>query len=283
MAAYILIIEHHLKPAFKFFSQICNCDIQNFINQKVAAGLSVKSVKDMVMVLKMILRYGEKLGCFPYEKLEVKYPKDFSIKTLPVLTVDQQKRLLDHLVENMNSKNLGIILCLYTGLRIGELCALKWKDIDVANSVIRIDKTISRIYAEGLSGNKTSLVLTPAKTIHSNRIIPICDRLREIIKTRFGDISGECYVLTGTNVPTEPRAYRNYFYRMLKKLDLPHIKFHGLRHSFATRCIESKCDYKSVSEILGHSDISTTLNLYVHPSLEQKKNCIEQMLDSISD
>ena len=91
-------------------------------------------------------------------------------------------------------------------------------------------------------------------------------------------VNGSFYVLTNSSHPTEPRTYRNYYKRLMKQLDMPKLKFHGLRHSFATRCIESKCDYKTVSVLLGHSNISTTLNLYVHPNMEQKKKCVEQMI-----
>ncbi len=90
-------------------------------------------------------------------------------------------------------------------------------------------------------------------------------------------VRGDFYVLTNAATPTEPRTYRCYFNKLLQQLGLPKMRFHGLRHSFATRCIESKCDYKTVSVLLGHSNISTTLNLYVHPHLEQKRKCIDTM------
>lgn len=105
--------------------------------------------------------------------------------------------------------------------------------------------------------------------------------LIKIIKPIKKIVNNEYYVLTNDIKPTEPRTYRNYYKRFMKKFDIPDLKFHGLRHSFATRCIEGKCDYKTVSVILGHSNISTTLNLYVHPNLEQKKKCINQMNRSL--
>ncbi len=93
-------------------------------------------------------------------------------------------------------------------------------------------------------------------------------------------VNGKFYVLTNEKKPTEPRTYRNYYKRMMEQLNIPPLKFHGLRHSFATRCIESNCDYKTVNVILGHSDITTTLNLYVHPNMEQKKRCIDKVFKS---
>ena len=94
-------------------------------------------------------------------------------------------------------------------------------------------------------------------------------------------VNGKFHVLTNEEKPTEPRTYRNYYKRMMEQLNIPPLNFHGLRHSFATRCIESNCDYKTVSVILGHSDITTTLNLYVHPNMEQKKRCIDKVFKSI--
>jgi integrase len=101
--------------------------------------------------------------------------------------------------------------------------------------------------------------------------------LLKVLKPLKAIVNGEYYVLTNDANPTEPRTYRNFYKQLLRKLDIPVLKFHGLRHSFATRCIESQCDYKTVSVILGHANISTTLNLYVHPNLEQKKRCLDKM------
>lgn len=94
-------------------------------------------------------------------------------------------------------------------------------------------------------------------------------------------VNDDYYVLTNDKKPTEPRTYRNYYRKLMDQLGIPHLKYHGLRHSFATRCIESNCDYKTVSTLLGHANIATTLNLYVHPNMEQKKRCIARMLKSL--
>lgn len=104
----------------------------------------------------------------------------------------------------------------------------------------------------------------------TNELIKLIKPLKKIVNNEF-------FILTNDEKPTEPRTFRSYYQKLIKKLGLPNLKFHGLRHSFATRCIESKCDYKTVSVILGHSNISTTLNLYVHPNMEQKKKCVDQM------
>lgn len=105
--------------------------------------------------------------------------------------------------------------------------------------------------------------------------------LLALVKPLKKVFNADYYVLTNDISPTEPRTYRNYYKRFMKQLDIPKLKFHGLRHSFATRCIESNCDYKTVSVLLGHSNITTTLNLYVHPNMEQKKRCIAKMFKSL--
>ncbi|MGM9739406.1 MAG: tyrosine-type recombinase/integrase, partial [Candidatus Cryptobacteroides sp.] len=114
------------------------------------------------------------------------------------------------------------------------------------------------------------------KTANSVRDIPITGNLMKMIKPLCGIVNPSYYVLSNENKPIEPRTYRNYYKALMRKIGIPEIKFHGLRHSFATRCIESNCDYKTVSVLLGHSNIGTTLNLYVHPNLEQKKKCLDK-------
>ena len=124
------------------------------------------------------------------------------------------------------------------------------------------------------------IIGTP-KTQNSIRDIPMNKELLKMLRPLKKIVNGKFYVLTNEEKPTEPRTYRNYYKRMMEQLNIPPLKFHGLRHSFATRCIESNCDYKTVSVILGHSDITTTLNLYVHPNMEQKKRCIDKVFKSI--
>ncbi len=173
--------------------------------------------------------------------------------------------------------NLGILICLAAGLRIGEVCSLQWDDVDVASGVIRVNKTIQRIYLADGNERFTGIIIDKPKTRNSQREIPMTRELLGLLRPLKKNARGDYYVLTNAPKPTEPRTYRQYFNKILQRLDLPQMRFHGLRHSFATRCVESKCDYKTVSVLLGHSNISTTLNLYVHPNLEQKRKCINSM------
>ena len=123
---------------------------------------------------------------------------------------------------------------------------------------------------------RTVLIEGMPKTVNSVRDIPITKNLMKMLKPLCGIVNPDYYVLSNESKPIEPRTYRNYYKALMQELGIPRIKFHGLRHSFATRCIESNCDYKTVSVLLGHSNIGTTLNLYVHPNLEQKKKCLDK-------
>ena len=143
--------------------------------------------------------------------------------------------------------------------------------------VIHVGRTVQRIFIDDGLARESFLSIDTPKTASSVRDIPLSRELRDLVRSFRKLTSPGNYVLSNGAVPTEPRTYRAYFYRLLKQLDIPPVRFHALRHSFATRCIESKCDYKTVSVLLGHSNISTTLNLYVHPNMEQKRKCIDTM------
>jgi integrase len=277
MSAYLLILENHLFPSFADVEKIDETMVQAFVMQKLADGLSQKSIKDMLIVLKMVARYGVKCGYWHHVDWDIKFPTEQSNTSLPVLNINHQRKLMKYVTENFTFRNLGILICLNTGMRIGEVCALTWEDVDTKQGVIRVSKTIERIYVIDGEDKHTELIISTPKTKNSNREIPMTKDLLKVLKPLKAIVNGAYYVLTNDANPTEPRTYRNYYKQLLRKLDIPVLKFHGLRHSFATRCIESQCDYKTVSVILGHANISTTLNLYVHPNLEQKKRCLDKM------
>ncbi|ERI81815.1 site-specific recombinase, phage integrase family [Bacteroides pyogenes F0041] len=280
-SAYVLILENHLLPVFGDMSEVEEEKVQNFILLKIQQGLSIKTVKDMLIVLKMIVKFGAKLGWITHKEWSLKYPTMQEGKTLEVLSIAHHKRILQYIGGHFTFRNLGIYICLTTGMRIGEICALTWNDIDMVNGVICVRRTIERIYS--VDGNKryTKVIIGLPKTRSSIRDIPMNRELIKMIRPLKKIVNGDFYVLTNEEKPTEPRTYRNYYKRLMEQLDIPPLKFHTSRHSFATRCIESNCDYKTVSVILGHSDIGTTLNLYVHPNMEQKKKCIDKMFKTV--
>ena len=282
-AAYSLIVETHLLPAFGNLTLVTEKDVQEFVLSKLESGLSQKTIKDMLIVLRMILKFGAKKQYGTYLPFDVIFPTEREHQDLEVLSVANQRKIINYVRENFTFRNLGIFICLSTGIRIGEVCALTWDDIDTDNGIIHIRKTIQRIYINDNGTKKTELLIDTPKTATSMRDIPMIKDLYDLLKPLKKVVRNDYYVLTNDAMPTEPRTYRNYYKKLLNTLNIPPIKFHGLRHSFATRCIESKCDYKTVSVILGHSDISTTLNLYVHPNYDQKKKCIDKMFKSIKN
>jgi len=280
-SAYSLLINNHLLPSFSGISDVTETLVQDFVFKKLEQGMSQKSVRDILIVLRMILRYGVKHGYMAHREIDVKFPTEREKNEIEILSRNNQRQIMNYVQSHFNFMNLGIYICLCAGLRIGEVCALVWDDIDVEAGVIKISKTIQRIYV--IEGNEkhTEVIIDTPKSRNSIREIPIAKDLLRMIKPFKKVVNGGYYVLTNSDHPTEPRSYRTYYKRLMKLLDMPDLKFHGLRHSFATRCIESKCDYKTVSVLLGHSSISTTLNLYVHPNMEQKKKCVEQMFRTL--
>jgi integrase len=280
-AAYSLLIANHLLPAFSEANDISEEDVQQFVFKKLKEGLSQKSVKDILIVLKMILRYGAKHNLMEHRQIDIRFPTERERQEVEVLSKANQRKIMEFVKSNFTFQNLGIYICLSAGLRIGEVCALTWNDIDAEQGVIYVTKTIQRIYLVGEIEKRTEVIIDTPKSKNSIREIPMTKELLRMVKPLKKVVNSSFFVLTNSAAPTEPRTYRNYYKRLMKQLDIPALKFHGLRHSFATRCIESNCDYKTVSVLLGHSNISTTLNLYVHPNMEQKKRCIEQMLKAI--
>ena len=280
-SAYSLLVNNHLIPAFAGAYDVTEDMVQSFVFTKLEQGLSQKSIKDILIVLKMILRFAVKQGFMQHREIDVKFPTERERQELEVLSRSSQKQIMEYVQRHFTFMNLGIYICLCAGLRIGEVCALVWDDIDVESGVINVSKTIQRIYVIEGGEKHTEVIIDTPKSKNSIREIPIARDLLKMIKPFKKVVNGRFYVLTNSAQPTEPRTYRNYYKRLMKQLDMPKLKFHGLRHSFATRCIESKCDYKTVSVLLGHSNISTTLNLYVHPNMEQKKKCVEQMFKTL--
>lgn len=274
LCAYRLTLRTHLLPHFGDMTRIEEVQVQAFIIEKIRSGLSKKTVRDIIAVLRAVVKYGERLHLFEPENWQLDYPTTEHDNSLPVLSLNHHRKLMAHLKSEPNARNIGILLALCTGMRIGEVCALEWRDVDLTHRIIKVRQSIGRIY--NCDKGSTERIVSSPKTKHSFREIPISKPLfvaLSYVKKQKQSI----YVVGISSQATDPRSYREYFSRILKRLHIPSIVFHGLRHTFATRCVESGADYKSISSILGHSNISTTLNLYVHPNLQQKKRCIDKM------
>ena len=239
-------------------------------------GLPPKRGKDLICILTQILKYGERNGFsigFEYKFLQPSVQRPET----QVLTIDEQKRFIKYVKENLNHENVGVLICLYTGIRLGELCALTWKDIDLQSGTLKISKTLQRIPAsEGV--RKTKIIIDQPKSKNSNRKIPIPAFLLKDLRNLSSRYDTEAYVLTGQkNRFIEPRTYQNKFKKYLKLAQMPDINFHALRHTFATRAVENDFEIKSLSEILGHATVNFTLDRYVHSSEELKKMEMNKM------
>ena len=281
MAAYLLLLNKHILPEFGDCTELPEHEVQSFVLRKIKGGISAKTVKDILIVLKMIVHYGAKNGWINNYSWDIKYPANEQKKELDVMSTDNFKQILAYLQKNFTFQGLGIIITMNTGMRIGEICGLQWGDIDMDTNCISVQRTVERIYV--MEGDKkyTKLVINTPKTQNSCRQIPMSKDLLALVKPLMKVVNKSFYVLSNSDKPIEPRTYRNYYKHLLAQLGIPDLKYHGLRHSFATKCIEAGCDYKTVSVLLGHANISTTLNLYVHPNADQKKRCIDKMLKSL--
>lgn len=278
---YALNIAKHITGNFADHTHLTEEQMQKFVLEKIGAGLSVKTVRDLLMLLRSVMRYGSKKGWIKYEPWDIKYPRPTTRNEVRVFSVSEQRRLMKHLQENFSLRNLGLLVCLNTGLRIGEICALKWSDINTDTGTIHISRTIERIYSANSGTHKTSILINPPKTIYSVREIPIGSNLMKILRPLKRLANSDHFILTCSTLPLEPHTYRCYYNSLISTLGLPKLKFHSLRHTFATRCIESGCDYKTVSVLLGHSSVNITMNIYVHPNEEQKRKCIDKMLKKL--
>lgn len=167
---------------------------------------------------------------------------------------------------------MAVLLCLYTGFRLGELCALKWEDIDFSNQLISVARTVQRLHVEGHE-TKTKLLVTEPKSSYSRREIPLSPTILELLMCFQNNKE---YVFGG-NDPLEPRTLQYQFKKILREAGIPNKKFHILRHTFATNCVEGGADAKSLSELLGHSNVQITLNRYVHPSMDIKRKHIDEL------
>lgn len=274
---YYLHLSTHLIPAFGALPSLTEEQVQAWVDGTLAGGLSPKTVKDILLVLKMVLRFGQKQRVWEALPLDIHFPTQRENDRPSVLSVVQQRKLMTYLRTHPSTFHLGLTLCLGTGLRIGELCALTWADLDLSEGVVRVSKTLQRIYLVNARERSTRLMLDSPKTPQSQRLIPLTrDLLAQLRPEKAAHKPGD-YLLTGKPLPMEPRACRRRFQSLLKRLGMPPLRFHGLRHSFATRCIESDCDIKTVSSLLGHANVGTTLHYYVHPDLVHQKKCVEKM------
>ena len=257
-----------------------NGDVLQFFIYKAQGenSLSEKTTKDCLGIIKQIIADGQEEGIIPkfvYSKRKLKYKKqDLIGNTKKAYTEEEYKKIINEILKDIDYKRLGILLGLFTGMRIGELCALQFKDIDFNNKLINVTKTLQRTYNPTEDINPSKIQITSTKTASSTRTIPITEEIKRILEKM--DTGENNYILTGKSKYTEPRSFRRSYQNFMKSIGIEPLKFHSLRHTFASINIENGNDIKTISEILGHSDIDTTLKIYTHTTEKQKAKAINK-------
>lgn len=250
--------------------------VENFKKELLDKGLSAGTVRNILRILHSILNHTSSQFPGQFPKLDVQYPKAARRETR-ILSSDEQRRLVAHLQEGMDACKFGVLLALLTGLRIGELCALRWKDVSLRYGTIRVAGTMQRLRdTKGEGENKTRVVIGTPKSDMSVRTIPMSESAVELCR-KIHPQGPSAFLLTGTSEYMEPRALQYRFKKYTAACGLDGVHFHTLRHTFATRCAEVDFELKSLSEILGHSDTSITLNRYVHSSFDLKRSNMNKL------
>jgi len=255
--------------------------IETFCNALLTAGgkegrgLSPKTVADSLSVVRSILYYSSKNGqpvACDAHAVRIRQPG----KEMRVLSRREQNQLCQYIYSDINARNVGILISLYAGLRVGEVCALQWEDILLPDHLIYVHRTMQRLQMHEDGGTKTRVVVTEPKSSCSVRRIPIPDELIRLISEVKQSETG--YFLTGSSQKyVEPRTLQNHFKRVLKMCSIAPANYHSLRHTFATRCVELGFDVKSLSEILGHASVGITMDRYVHPTMELKMENMQRL------
>lgn len=283
---YQNMIDTHIIPSLGGLkiSQINSMYINTFLDEKINSGgiksndgLSASYVKTMAIIIEATIKFAVAEGwCAP---LKTPIHKPTICKSEPtVLSKDTEKKLLRILLCEQSGVSIGTLMALNTGMRIGEVCALKWDDVDFQNNIIHIRHTISRVGDES-SEQKTKLILDSPKTLSSQRDLPISDTLRRVLVTAYKNRNSMFVVSNNANF-VGTRTFDYQYRNMLKSYNLPVVNFHTLRHTFATRCAELGMDAKTLSQLLGHATANISLNVYVHPSIDAMKQQINLLYGS---
>lgn len=281
---YSYLLENYIVPLLgdSDISVIRNQDINDISSMLLSTGgknhtgLSAKTVADIICLIKCIMQYAVSNGeniLYNGNLISIKrQPKEIRI-----LSKKEQEIITRNLIKSDDLKDIGILICLYTGIRIGELCALRWRDISLTEKTISVRYTLQRVRLQTPNrGRKTKILISSPKSQCSLRTIPIPNEIINLIQKQFS--GQDSFLLTGSPEKyIEPRTMQNHFQKVLENNGIAKANFHCLRHTFATRCIEVGFDIKSLSEILGHANVNITMNRYVHPTMEQKRENMDRL------
>ena len=279
---YKEIVEQHITPQIgdlelsEITTYVLQCYITELLksgNLRTGKGLSANSVNSIITVIQNTLKTAYSLGIVSeYVGDKIKRPRA-SEKKVECFSMSEQKKIEQYILSEENTRLFGILLCLYTGLRIGELLALEWSDIDMSKGELRVNKTCH--YGKDENGVFSRITDIP-KTHSSIRTIPIPKQLMPHLRDVKKKSRSTHIVSNGSNL-ISIRSYQRSFASLLKRLNIQHRGFHSLRHTFATRALECGMDVKTLSEILGHKNPTVTLNRYAHSLMEHKKEMMNKL------
>lgn len=295
-ALYTRIIFRHLGPALGSIplSEINEQDIRTFMQQKLSesgrldgnGALSEKTVREQLSLLNTIFKDASSAGLLVGNPLRnIKRPKVLN-NEMRVFSTREQRKIENTVIELGGQHYLGITLCLYSGLRIGELCALRWRNINFERRTITVAATLQRIQAPSDAAGKTMIIIDTPKSRRSFRTIPMINGLVQKLREYYLSLPAsrktpDDFVFNRPQLDgnryIEPRLFEKYFQQIMRRAGIKNANFHALRHTFATRCVELNMDVKSLSEVLGHSTVSITLNKYVHSFMEQKRKSMSKL------
>lgn len=274
-ARYSNLIDNHISNSIGKIEleNLTNKTIQEFCDKKLENNISIIVLKEIILLIKLAIKRDAKINGTRPLFIDLDLPSPTKKKKIQVLSRTDQKTLINFILNEEHQKYCGVFLSLMTGLRIGELCALKWTDIDLKKRIIIVNKTLQRVC---FKGKESKITITKPKTSNSEREVPISNALYDYlisIKPSRRDV----FFLTSTEKSTEPRNYRKIYKTLLKKLKINTTSFHALRHTFATRLIENKVDIKTVSELLGHASVNITISIYVHSEFNTKRKAVKTL------
>lgn len=276
---YSTMIELHIKPWLGAYPPL-------LLNGKVVAAfseallytdsLAPKTVKDILVTLRSILKYTAIYFPNEFPSIDIAYPRD-TRKEMRVLSRSEQTVFVQYLLQDIDPCKFGVLLALLTGIRIGELCALRWQQISLSENTIRIAATMQRLKDMDASApGKTKILIGPPKSDTSTRTIPLTSQAARLCARMYPG-QDTAFVLTNRESYMEPRTLQYRLSRYVQDCGLQGVHFHTLRHTFATRCVEVGFEIKTLSEILGHSTTTITLDRYVHSSIELKRRNMEKL------
>lgn len=282
---YRYMIDRHIAPelgALKL-SQMTAPVVNTFLHRKLQSGrldqtggLAPSYVKTMTLLVQSALQFAIDEQLCPPLRSAIYKPAEEK-KELPILSRADQRRLEAVLYAETDRTGLGVLLSLHAGLRIGEVCALSWEDVDLQNGILHVRHTISRVRnTDPDKSAETCLIVDTPKTKASVRDVPISSKLMPALALLY-DEKAAGFVLSGTRSFLNPRTYEYRYHKLLRACGIERINYHALRHTFATRCIEAGVDAKSLCEMLGHANVGITLGTYVHSSMDMKRRQLEKL------